>query len=128
MAATLSLLESLSGGVDLVQNINAFSGSILTQVEEDVATAETDLEISVAIDVSEIAAIIITSSQDVTFETNDGAAPDDTLNLLADVPYVWSETCYFANLLTADITSVFITNASGSTATIKILTVGDATP
>ena len=128
MAFSLTLLESLAGGVDLVSATNTFTGSILLQVEEEVATAETDLEITAALDVSEVAAMIILSDQDVTFEVNDGAGAGGSESLLAGVPYVWTNTCYYANTFAADWTSVFITNASGSTATIKILAVGDATP
>jgi hypothetical protein len=115
--------------VALVEDTQSFTGTLLTQIDgESVADSETDYEIVVALDVSAIQAIIITSDQDVTLETNSGAAPDDTIALTANNPYVWYTGSYYTNLLTTDITSIFITNASGSTATIDVLALVDATP
>lgn len=57
-----------------------------------------------------------------------GVASDVTLNLLAGKPYDWDVDSYFTNLLTADISVVHITNASGSVAVLKAEAVIDATP
>ena len=128
-AFNLVLLEKLAGAGWTVEQSRTFSGSSVTpMVDEDVATAQTDYEIVVAVDVSAIQCIMIVSTEDVLFETNDGTTPDDTISLLADVPYIWDTDSYFVNLLTVDITSVFITNASGATANIKMFGVTDATP
>ena len=128
-AFNLVLLEKLAGAGWTVEQSRTFSGSSVTpMVDEDVATAQTDYEIVVAVDVSAIQCIMIVSTEDVTLETNDGTTPDDTISLLADVPYIWDTDSYFVNLLTVDITSVFITNASGATANIKMFGVTDATP
>ena len=94
---------------------------------ETVATAETDYEMVFALDVSECKSFYLESDQDVTFETNDGAAPDNTIALRANEPYVWHEEAYDAFLLDTDVTSVFFTNASGSTATIYCLALYDVT-
>jgi len=128
-AFNLVLLEKLAGAGWTVEQSRTFSGSSVTpMVDEDVATAQTDYEIVVAVDVSAIQCIMIVSTEDVTLETNDGTTPDDTISLTADVPYIWDTDSYFVNLLTVDITSVFITNASGATANIKMFGVTDATP
>lgn len=105
-----------------------FSGSILLQVDEEVADSETDYEITAALDVSEIAALAIMSSEDVLLEINDGAGAGGSVSLVADKPLLWDENSYYSNLFAADWTSIFITNASGSSATITVLAVGDATP
>ena len=128
MSFSVTVLQSVTGAAALVEASKAYTGTILLQVEEVVADSETDLEIVAALDVSEIDAIIILSDQIVTFEVNDGAAPDDTISLVANVPYLETSDSYFVSLLTTDWTSVFITNASGSAATIKILALSDATP
>ena len=125
---TLTLLESLTGAQGLVEASNALAGSFLQELEESVATGNDDVEFFMALDVSEIIGIMILSDQNVTFETNDGAAPNETINLLAGVPYVWHENSYFANLLATDWVSVFISNQSGETATVQVLALVDATP
>lgn len=95
---------------------------------ETVATAETDYEINFDLDVSACKSFYLVSDQDVTFETNSGAAPDNTISLKANEPYVWHDTSYDSFLLTVDVTSIFITNASGSTATIYCVALFDVTP
>ncbi|NQT11150.1 MAG: hypothetical protein HQ582_00275 [Planctomycetes bacterium] len=97
---------------------------------EEVATGETDFEINFDLDVSACKSFYLESDQDVTFETNSEAAADDTIALLADEPYIWHANSYEAAfLLTTDITtSVFVTNASGATATIYCVALYDVTP
>lgn len=95
---------------------------------EVVANAQTDKEIVIAIDVSAVTSFVLLSTQDVTIETNDGSSPDDTISLKANVPYIWNEDSYDSFLLTADVTSIFVTNASGAAATIHCFQICDATP
>lgn len=124
----LTLAESLTGAQDLLQASNAFTGTSLLEIDEPVADSETDKEITAALDVSAVKAMMILSDQDVLLEVNDGAGAGGSENLLAGIAYVWYETSYFTNKFSADWTSVFITNASGSTANIQILALTDATP
>ncbi len=93
---------------------------------EEVATAETDYELDFDLDVSLCKSFYLESDQDVTFETNSGGAADDTIALKANEPYVWHTQSYDSFLLGTDVTSVFITNASGSTATIYCVALFDA--
>jgi hypothetical protein len=95
---------------------------------EPVATAETDFEIGFELDVSACKSFYLNSDQDVTFETNNGAAPVDTIALLADIPYIWHVNSYDSFLLGTDVTAIFITNASGSTASIDCVALYDASP
>lgn len=106
----------------------AFSGDSHTTLNVAVADSETDFEIVVSIDISEVKAFIVTSDQDVLLETNSGSVPDDTLNLKANVPYLWTSDNYDTFRLGTDVTAIFITNSSGSTATIRLETLEDPTP
>lgn len=128
MEITYNVTEEMAGGMT-VRKRQAYSAAAHTQVLESVATGLTDKEIAFALDVSECVAFLLVSDQDVTFETNSGSAPDDTIALLANVPYIWYEDSYAPFLITADITTnVFITNASGATATVTIMALYDPTP
>jgi len=97
-------------------------------LEVAVADESTDLAINIAIDYSALKSLYIVSDQDLTVETNDGTTPDDTLTLLAGKPIVWFEGCGFTNPLSADVTALYATNASGADATLTIKTLQDATP
>lgn len=107
---------------------NSYAGSSTVEVDEDVTTGQTNFQINVAIDVSTIKSIVINSTQNVTLETNSGGSPSETINLAANVPYKWHVGSYFANLLATDITAIFITNSSGSTANVTLRCVQDSTP
>lgn len=127
--ATHTLTLAVDGsGVRRSQNISNTQGGVSLIDGEEVATAETDYEINFDLDVSACKSFYLESNQAVTFETNSGAAPDNTISLRANEPYVWHANAYDSFLLTVDVTSVFITNASGATATIYCVALFDATP
>lgn len=128
MSIGYRVIEQMVGSGLSVQKTQSKTGAAHAQIEETVADSETDYEIDLDIDVSEIVACFLLSTEDVTFETNSGAAADDSISLLADQPYIWHDTDYDSCLLTTDITSVFITNSSGSEATVKMWFLYDPTP
>lgn len=97
-------------------------------VNVPIADSESDYEILVNIDVSAVQSVYIVSDQDVTLETNDGAVPIDTIELKAGVPYAWHGESYDALLLTTDVTALYITNASGAIANLKVRVLEDSTP
>ena len=93
-----------------------------------VADAASDLAVNIAIDFSALKLLYLVSDQDLTVETNDGTTPDDTLTLKAGKPLLWFEDSGFSNPLSADVTSLHVTNASGTDATLTVKTLQDATP
>lgn len=95
---------------------------------ETIADSSTDFQINVAIDVSAVKSFYLVSSQNVTVETNSGSSPADTLTLTANDPYVWTTDSLDTFQLGTDVTAFFVTNASGSSATLDLVAVVDATP
>jgi hypothetical protein len=96
-----------------------------------VANGQTDKAVSFGgVDVSQVVAVWMHSDQAVTIETNStNATGGNTISLAANVPLQWCTGAPFSNPLTQDITStVYITNASGSTATVNLRVVQDGTP
>lgn len=129
MAATHNLGTNWSGGGLSLSASNSYSGTGESNiVDETVADSVTDQEITITIDVSAIQSIYILSDQALTVETNNGGAPVDTITLVANTPYIWHTGSYFTNLLATDVTALFLTNASGSTATFNLRCVYDSTP
>lgn len=94
----------------------------------DVADETTDLSVSGTILFAGLVYLLISSDQDITIETNDGSSADDTLIIKANKPLLWYADCGLANPLTANIDSLFITNASGASANVHIEALYDATP
>lgn len=98
-------------------------------VDVTVNAATTDKQVDIALDVSEIQSLYISSDKDITIETNAvNAAGGNTLTVGADEPMVWYAGCGLTNPLTADVTVMYITNAGASAATVKIRILEDVTP
>ncbi len=127
MSFVANLLQKLASGNE-VSETQTFSSDSRTERSVSVANSETDYLVAFSLDVSGIQVIIITSDQDITMETNSGGAADETINLLANNPYIWYTGSYYTNLLATDITALYFTNSSGETATVDILVVHDSTP
>lgn len=128
MAFTHTLGTNWNGGGLSLAASNTYSAGAELNITESIADSATDAEVAATIDVSEIKSIYILSDQALTLETNNGAAPADTIVLVANEPYIWYTGSYYTNLLATDITALFFTNASGSVATIELRCVFDPTP
>lgn len=130
MAATHTLTRSWAdGGSNPVSNSQTFTGTGEANiVSTTVADSVTDQLEVISIDVSEIQSIYINSTQDITLETNDSGTPVDTISLRANEPYIWYVNSYFTNILDTDVTAIYLTNASGSSATFNLRCVYDSTP
>jgi hypothetical protein len=113
--------------VSLLRDVSETQTGVALIDGEEVATGTTDHEINFDLDVSACKSFFLVSDQDVTFEdVADGSSI--TIALKAGVPYVWHSDSYDSFLLDTDVTSVFITNASGATATISFEAIVDTTP
>jgi hypothetical protein len=52
--------------------------------------------------------------------TTTGVAPDKTISILANDPLVWDSQGYFACPFTVDVSTIRVTNASGSSCTLQV--------
>lgn len=108
----------------------AYTGDLQISINQAVASDAADLEVVVAIDVSEAKVVYMKSDVDCTVETNDGGSPVDTIALVANVPYVWTTDSYDSLLLGTDVTSLFLTNDSNPAVagTFELEVLVDPTP
>jgi hypothetical protein len=111
--------------IGTTESVSANAGGFF---DEDVADGQTDSVINLAIDVSAVKSFLVVSDRNVALETNDGAAPSNTINLVANKPYVFVTGDYIAFLLTVDVTKFLITNASGASANVRCEFSYDPTP
>lgn len=94
------------------------TGDSQVVMDETVPDSTTDKEYVLGIDVSQLQVIAILASEDMTIKTNDSGSPQETISLTADDPVIFEtgDTALFAG----DVTSIFVSNASGSSGTLKI--------
>jgi hypothetical protein len=130
MAMTHTITKTCYVSGDTRTASKSYSADAKSSWQIAVPDASVDLHAVVEIDVSQIVAIYIHSDQAVYISTNDAASasPSDDITLVADVPYIWTTDEYDTNIFDTDITDIYITNASGSAATVTIEVLYDATP
>lgn len=98
------------------------------KIDPVITNGQSNVPVSIAIDVSQVKSFLLLSTQDVTFKTNSSGSPTNTIALKAGKPYVWTVDSYDTFKLTGDVTIVYITNASGADATVTLRGCYDSTP
>lgn len=96
-------------------------------LDVDVADSVTDGLHAMVLDVTQVKSVIITSNKAVTLEFNNSGVGVPEIVLVANMPYLWTTNSYDSLILTADVTALYITNASGSTAKVQIRALIDPT-
>ena len=119
-------LNWTGGGLNVTQNI-VKTGDSEQNVDAAVQAGQTDVLCDVDFLTADLESVYILSDQDVTLETNDGAAPDDTISLRAGVPLDWRRGGYHSNPFTANVSAFYFTNAGASGATVKIRILSNVT-
>lgn len=122
---------SWTNGLRTVSGTQEYTGDAATTVDPiTIADSETDTLVSATIDISQVKHIFMLSTVDMTIETNSSSAPTDTWVLQANVPYVWNVDLgvYYTNKITADVTAIYLTNASGAAGTFQMEVLYDSTP
>ena len=129
MSFSATISQSITIGGKTVNKAKTLTASANVGVEETVAGTTTDYNIIVALDQSEIAALYIVADQALTLKTQDGTTADvDTIVLVADEPLIWYTGSLYTSQITADLTDINVTNASGTAATLQLYCIQDATP
>ena len=130
MVVTVSVAMAVDGQ-RLAQDI-ALSAENFTRTEFTVADGQTVFRANLAMDISQLKAVILLSDKTVTLKSNSSGSPDDTLILTANVPLFWyagmSVDASDLNLFDVDTTDFYVANASGAPATIKAWVAQDGTP
>ena len=106
-------------------------GSVLL-VSEAITDEVVDKIVTCAIDYSALKSLFVSSDQDITIELKNpggsSAAADETWVLKANQPIDWQTGDVMDAPLSADVTVIYVTNASGSTANLEIRVGQDPTP
>lgn len=107
---------------------NALSGSITEigatelKINNQFATG-TNVSHAIAFTAANLQSFEMLSNQDMTIKTNSSGAPDNTFNLKAGMPFMWSKSAgYFSNPFTANVTVFYVTNAVPTLLQAKFLT------
>lgn len=98
-------------------------------LSESVPDGSTDLAVTFTCDVSTAKWIYLTCDKAVTIKTNNAGAPTDTITLTAGQSMLWTNSDpTAARPFSADVTALFVTNASGVAAALQVEVGQDPTP
>ena len=103
-------------------------GAITVLDVDDLAVPVTDRLYTIAIDVSQIKFIIMLASEDCTVEINSSSSPAPSISLKADEPYLWWVNAPWVNVLTTDVTALYLTCAVTGTIDFTLRGIFDPTP
>lgn len=123
--ATVSHVITCNG--EQISSQTSHTGTLVSMPAQSCPTGQST-NLIVPVDVSATKAFAVTSDQAVTLKTNSSGSPDDTIALTASTPYIWTNSMYDTFQLGTDVVSFYITNASGSTASVSIMAIIDSTP
>lgn len=129
MSVTHNITFKFQRGNDIIEKKVASASGAEGNVDEPIADSETNLLVAFACDFSQMKSFYMVSDKVLTVYTNDlgTGTPDDTFVLTPNEPMVWTENCGLANPFTADVTKLYVTNASGSEARFRIRKLEDPT-
>lgn len=108
-----------------VSSSETLEGDVEVAISQTITASAANVEVLVALDVSALQSIVIKSSTDCTVKTNSSGSPDDTLTIVAGVPYVWTINSYEANQIGTDVSKIFITNGEAVEQTFQLLALSD---
>jgi hypothetical protein len=100
-------------------------------IDLNVNDAVVDQLVELVFTIARLKSIFIKSDKDVTLEFNSIAGSGGIIALKANKPYEWiaaAEGGYFTNLITANVTALYISNASGAAARVELSAIVDPTP
>lgn len=121
---------SLAGGSSTLSGVITATADSKEAFDIDLTSAEADKQIAVAIDVSALASLFVFATGDITLKTNSTSDPDDTISVPANTPFRWTsaESTWYPCPLTADVTTLYITNGESDATNVKIEILTDSTP
>ena len=64
--------------------------------------------------------IFLLCDENLTIKVNSSSAPTETINLIANEPYIWYSGALFTNLFTHDVTAFYLSNGGSNDATLNI--------
>lgn len=108
------------GGLTVAGNLTT-TADIRNSIEKSIPDGATNQQIVVTIKESTLVAFALSSDQAVTVKTNSSGSPQETFTLAAGEPVAWISGEVADKPIAGDVTSLYVTNASGAAATLKLI-------
>ncbi|HKD38448.1 MAG TPA: hypothetical protein VKB78_16660 [Pirellulales bacterium] len=111
-------LDTTGKGLNESVQIEAATGILLSPASIPPSTTNQPYPLTWTI--ANVQAIVLVSNVSITVKTNNATTPSETVNLTANIPYIWFVGSPLANLFTHDLTGgLFLTNATAAQARLQ---------
>lgn len=106
---TWSTSYTQSPGAQVISTSITLTGNTQENVDLNV-NANSEVRCNVSLTRDDLQSLLIYCDQSITLKTNSSGAPQDTLNVLANVPYVWTvnTASIFACPFSNNVTAIFV--------------------
>lgn len=116
MAFQHILTITLSGGAVNLSARQTVSGDSEQAYDIPLTASQENAEVDMDFIAANLKSIYILSDQNLTVKTNDSSSPDDTITVAANTPFAWNTVQAADNPFTADVSKVYLTNESSTSA------------
>lgn len=125
-----SVVQTVSGIGTVVQASQPLTAGASQDVTEPIPDASVDLPVVYALDSvgGNLVMLAILTTVAMTIKTNSSGAPVDTVVTVANVMVLYTGAPTVNPFGSGDVTSLFVSNASGSSGTLNIRSLSDPTP
>lgn len=97
------------------------TGNTLTSQANTFAAASTNVSMTMAFVKANLQQFFLVADQNCTVKTNSSGSPQETLTMVANVPYVWSLSSGLTNPFGGNVTTSFVTSTPAVTIKYRIL-------
>lgn len=114
-----------SGGGGAISTTWNDIGNNDLQINDSIGAGVTDSALGILFNGTTLQSILLVATQNVTLTINapSTGAPFATINLKANIPYLWSASAgYFANPLNVNVTEIYATTSSACVLRGRVLT------
>lgn len=106
----------------------AVTGTGAVVIDESIPDSTTDQLIDCAFVLARLTAFYMHSDKALTIETNSSGAPQETIVLVANKPFVYVPGLGLPSPFAGNVTALYATNASGGAAALQVRALLDVTP
>jgi hypothetical protein len=96
--------------------------------QESITTGTSNQQLLIAFPVTGLSSIVIYSTYAITLKINSSGSPDQTLSIQAGEALIWRTGGYYTCPIDQAVTTMYVSNSSGSTTTLDIEAIDDGTP
>lgn len=120
------VVSGIGDALDARQSLVGTGGH--PHVDESIADEAEDQLVSCAFTLAQLKVFAMVSTRALTVKTNDAIAPQETITLAANSPFVYIPGSGVPVPFAGNVTALYVSNASGGTAALTIRGLVDATP